>query len=254
MSIKGISSGQIPPKNMRNTIRKKIIERLFNIEFQCLPTLLEEFRFRVFTEEMASHQKRTRKMSRSYRNSFNRTVRNFCSNVTTHQIRDSVNSLPAGLLARAAIYRLKEKGKLEYIPPGQILRFYFFHEKLKAWSGSRRTRIWLVTCLVTRVSKKATKERVNFKAYVSFPYTRKLVFIGVAAPTRVMMREMADVPWDIRLIIKRKREICIGAEEKLGPIDMKTERKLCSRIELPEGITIDRREKKRLIVKQEEPF
>jgi len=240
-------------KHSRDTLRKRTIRRLFGDEFRFQPVLLEEFRWRVFEQEMSTYGNKVQVVSRSYRNSFNRTLKNFCEEITAHQLRDPIYSLPAGLLARAAVYRLLERGQLNYFPFGQYLRFYFFHERLYYRDSSKRG-LWLLTCLVLKNRTNCTKEKATLGAYVSFPYTRKLVFVGSASPTRAMMREMADVHWDIRLIVEGKRSIPFSADAKLGPIDMKHEWGLRNHIILPEGVSIDRREKHRLIVSQEEPI
>lgn len=236
-------------KKRRITVRKRIIQEIHVNEFNRRPVLLNQFRWKAFEEEMKQKRQDTEYMSRSFRNSFNRTLEHGCGNISTHHVRDPVQSLPIGLLAKVAVYRLREQAVLHEIPKGQGVQFDFFHETLQL--KRTNTRYWWVTCLVRMNIGGDLSDIKTKQTYISFPYTRSIVFVGTAAPTRVAMREMAKVPWDIRVVMGAAKSVKVMGGENLVPIEMKYERGISGHIILEDGTTIDRKGTGRMVVRQE---
>jgi hypothetical protein len=91
-------------KIRRQTQRKGLILQAFADEFREQPVVLEELRWRVFLAELNDASNTPTEMSRSYRNSFARTIREHLPSLTMHKY-DHPEQLAVGILSRAIAYR-----------------------------------------------------------------------------------------------------------------------------------------------------
>jgi len=96
----------------RKTLRKSLIAEEFAARFEEQPVLLEELRWAVLAREYEVRGRHVEHLSRANLNSFARTIREHFGmfGIKKLPIRDE---LPVGLLARAGVYRIKERHVLE---------------------------------------------------------------------------------------------------------------------------------------------
>jgi hypothetical protein len=88
----------------RFTRRKAIIERIIDDDYSGGPVLLEELRWKVLTEQ---YGRGFVEMTDAKMKSFARTIRVHCPRLKSHKI--PVANSPAGLIARAALYRCESR-------------------------------------------------------------------------------------------------------------------------------------------------
>jgi len=251
-------------KVKRETLRKRIIRRLFYDKFKEGPILLEEFRWCAYCEEKEARGEPVKPMSRSFRHSFNRTLKEHCVDITTYRSPLRVHHLYAGLVARTAVYRLMQKGQMNTIPSNP-LRFYFFHEAkyyapppdfkekdddesddfMLGWDFRPMKSLLFLTCLLQIMFLKKGTLKSRWEAYVCFPYTSNVMFVANSPPEISQIRKVSEVPWDLRLV-GQKASYKVAGTTPVGPIIYKWNKGRVS-ISLPEGVTIDRSDKGRSI-------
>lgn len=89
----------------RRTKRKDIIKKLLKSRYFGEPVLLEELRWNVFLNECGLENFHNLEMTRSYRNSFTRTIREYISGIYIQKL-PRPDGLHSGIVSRAALYRL----------------------------------------------------------------------------------------------------------------------------------------------------
>jgi hypothetical protein len=94
-------------RRYRHTLRKNLIMRVLAEEFPEMPVVLEELRWRVLLSEQARDGV-TIEMTRSYRNSFARTIREHLPALFLHKLT-RLDEIPIGILARSAVYRCESE-------------------------------------------------------------------------------------------------------------------------------------------------
>lgn len=95
----------------RNTLRKRILHRVYVDVFDGKPALIDEMRWRVLSEEFVTTGRDLQEMGIGHLKSFCRTLRSHSPQFAIHRI-GSPHRIPSGILARAAVYRLKTRGIL----------------------------------------------------------------------------------------------------------------------------------------------
>src|SRR5262245_19699715 len=100
-------------KRLRKTRRKELIERILEQEFPNQLVLLEELRWRVLIEEHKEKSQALWSMDESHMESFARTIRNHMAGLKIHKIHLNPRRIQAGIVARAAVFRIRERTTLE---------------------------------------------------------------------------------------------------------------------------------------------
>ncbi len=101
----------------RNTRRKECIRHLLNSTYAGRPVILDELRWAVLGIEIDAGHYAGMTVTRSWLNSFARTIREQFSDYTIHKIPINGDT-PVGLVARAAVYRLPRLTELRQFLAG----------------------------------------------------------------------------------------------------------------------------------------
>jgi hypothetical protein len=121
-------------KDRRTTERKRIIDRLLSHHFTGRMALLEELRWMTFIEEQGSDVQ-SLLMSRSYMNSFSRTMREQIYGYNIYKLYRP-DRIQSGIAARAAIYRLRDYKTLKDFLDGKAS--CILCETSKSWDPTRK--------------------------------------------------------------------------------------------------------------------
>ncbi len=105
------------PRPRRTTHRKLLIRGVLDVLGHGRPMLLEELRWHVYRAELRSRGKAAERMSRSYRESFNRTVRLMDQEERSIHLTRLAAPMDQsmGLIVRAAVYRIQDANILRHL-------------------------------------------------------------------------------------------------------------------------------------------
>jgi len=95
----------------RETRRKKCVRKLLEETYRGGPVILDELRWAALGTEIDAGNYAGSKMSRSWLNSFARTIREQFPDYTIHKVPIKANT-PLGIVARTAVFRLADLAEL----------------------------------------------------------------------------------------------------------------------------------------------
>src|SRR5437879_3154351 len=108
----------------RQTRQKDMILRVIAEEYGEKPVVLDELRWRVFIREKSEEGERALTISRSYRNSFARTIREYLPSLRLHKL-DHPELVAVELVARAAVCRCQASHILKQVYESPVVAVYF---------------------------------------------------------------------------------------------------------------------------------
>lgn len=190
-------------RQRRETKRKQDLREVLNSTFKKQAVLLDELRWAVmgphFVAGMAENTRR------SLLNSFARTVREQLTNHVIEKLPISPRTTPVGLVARAAVYRMRDVNALRcflsaknaYILCRYKTNFDVYEPRYKPWSRYVTPQHHAVTFrfFESRPSK-VTYEMLGHVPGTYIPATQKLSLIVPRAMT-IDLASIAAVPWTL---------------------------------------------------------
>lgn len=118
----------------RNTDRKRRIQAA--LKDMASPIVLEELRWKVMRQELQEEVPPRTELTKADMVSFNRSLRTFVKELTPglsiHKVEDEWT---AGLLARVAVFRLKDLSQIDQFSACKTVSFHF-------WTNARTADVW----------------------------------------------------------------------------------------------------------------
>jgi hypothetical protein len=152
----------------RKTHRKALIEKVIAEQFANKPVLLEELRWQVLLQEYDAKGVPFDEMTVSNMKSFARTIREHMPSVGIHKLRRP-DLLPVGILARAAVFRIRRQALLREVLNSKGLCVYCSIHQEKV--TNRRALVGCFLCV-------DGQDRKYSSASAFFPTTVPLTIVG----------------------------------------------------------------------------
>jgi hypothetical protein len=180
---------------LRNTLRKGIITEVWAEVFGEGPVLLDELRWAVFSKELRERGASSDEMPRAYKVSFVRTIRNHMPGRVLHSL-PRPDRLPTGLVARAAVYRIRRSPDLVRFTrsPDAYICFRL--------AGRKKIRVDFALC----IGKPPGPETTGYDAFhwpeegvgeKSFPVSSGLSIVANDLPDTDQLLQMAAIGWPL---------------------------------------------------------
>lgn len=179
----------------RSTPRKKLIETVLRERFRGRAVILEELRWSVYPDEMASKGHPIGEMSESYRKCFNRTVRAYSIDFGVQNLRID-GSTPLGMLARAAVYRLKTT------------------DQLAAFRGSPDP------CIVCRWQASMIANRPRYRSYATPHFHAAQFWLFERRPEETSYEVLDAAPWKVLIPTTCRLAIVTRRRAELDLLDV----------------------------------
>jgi len=182
---------------MRKTVRKRLIMESFEIQSHKQVFLLEELRWMVMLREYQAKSLPPATMHLSYMKSFTRTIREHMPDLTIYKIIRPDETY-SGIIARAALYRLKRWEEIETFlnadNPCMICKFQSKFDE----SGRNRMSEIRVELYTSCPKDHSFNERKNYWLDIKlFPTSSPLSIIARKNVTLEDLNYLSDVPWEI---------------------------------------------------------
>jgi hypothetical protein len=187
--------------NSRTTARKALIDQILREQYSGGPVLLEELRWKVLAQQYGPAFV---EMTDAKQKSFARTIRDYFPIGRIRRIRIDAN-LPLGLIARAAVFRLKRRNELDAFLDGEspsILCRYRTNREVdepRYHSGNRYVipQYHAVTFrFFPKFPETASYDAVLCAPGTFIPATQKLLLITLPGSSP-NTKSAAQVPWQL---------------------------------------------------------
>ncbi len=188
----------------RQTSRKRRIRELIDSTYAGNAILLDELRWAVLDAESTATDSKDDEISRSWLNSFARTIREQFPEFVIEKIPIN-NATPLGLVARTALYRLKSPSELRGFltnaeEPTILCRFQrkqdASHKARYHWRYVIPHHHVATFRVFNEEPGKLNYDIINLYPGVLIPATQKLSLI-VPPNTELDLPSIADVPWKL---------------------------------------------------------
>jgi hypothetical protein len=206
----------------RLTARKALIEKALADEYSGGPTILEELRWKVLVQQYGHSFVQ---MTDAKQKSFARTIREHLPGYAIQKTPITCDT-PLGLVARAALYRLKSLDKLRRFIHGEdpsILCRYQTNmdvDEPRYWRSRYATPNYHVATFRFFAKRPAgpSYEDIKLIPGTLIPATQKLSLI-VPPGMNVEMRAVAAVPWKLFGYEKLSDWHEVDATDRLGAVE-----------------------------------
>lgn len=182
---------------MRKTLRKRLVMECFKIQSHKQIFLLEELRWLVMLREYQAKRLPIDRMHLSYMKSFTRTIREHMPDLTINKIVRPDETY-SGIIARAALYRLKRWQDIEsFLNADNPCMFCKFQSKYdeSGWNRMSEIRVELYAyCPKDHNLNERKKHWLDIKL---FPTSSPLNIIARKNVTLEDLIYLSDVPWKI---------------------------------------------------------
>lgn len=178
----------------RDTARKKVIRRVLHERFGGGPVLLLELRWRVLEAHADEAGKQVDTLTRSERESFNRTVRVMKDEMARYRI-GPVNNIPFGVAAREACMRLERLATIDRLV-----------QDTSVIAALR----WVGTATATGALQSpefsfwtgdpSDGASLRCHGVVRLNNGKPVTFVSSHKPSKRMVRNMGDIPWRFALV------------------------------------------------------
>ena len=184
----------------RTTIRKRIINHVLNELFQGGPVLLEELRWNALLIEHENKGLNLSVMSRSLRNSFARTIRDFIPQIKIQKL-PRPDGLHIGIVSRAAVYRLSSWDAIQCFMRSDNPTVLTCR-KGKEFSYLQRIVICQLFAEYPQITYKLVQnipkwDRTYLVGRIVFPVSIPLTLITTRTVTATDLKKVANVSWKI---------------------------------------------------------
>ncbi len=178
----------------RSTVRKRLIQRILNEEFQGGPVVYSELRYRVFAEEMTARGLSTNEISRSWANSYAHTIRSLDPTIRRYALYPT-GQLPLGIAIREGVFRAHSLIELNAFldSDAPMIAFKWKPFRVGAQRGKRARQV--VLAVISLWDRSNLPGLGDLLAITHVALGRPISVISKRMPTKSAIRICAHLPW-----------------------------------------------------------